>query len=110
MKIIIGSRGSKLALWQAGWVCERLAATGFEAEIRVIRTTGDRLANVALTNAGGKGLFIKEIEEALSAGDIDVAVHSLIDVPTELPEGLHVAAVPSREDARDVLVSRDCVH
>jgi hydroxymethylbilane synthase len=106
MKIIIGSRGSKLALWQAGWVRERLVTAGFEVEIQVIKTTGDKLANVALTQSGNKGLFIREIEEALAAGEIDLAVHSLKDLPTAQPEGLHVAAVPAREDARDVLVSR----
>jgi len=105
MKVIIGSRGSKLALWQANWVRNRLAAAGHVVEIRIIKTTGDKLANLLLAQSGTKGLFIKEIEEALLAGEIDVAAHSLKDLPTELPEGLCVAAVPRREDARDVLVA-----
>jgi hydroxymethylbilane synthase len=109
MKIVIGSRGSKLALWQAGWVREQLANAGFVTELRVIRTSGDKLANIPLTQSGTKGLFVKEIEEALAAGEIDLAVHSLKDLPTEQPEGLHVAAVPPREDARDVLISRQNV-
>ena len=104
MKIVIGSRGSKLALWQAGWVREQLASAGFVTELRVIKTSGDRLANFPLTQSGTKGLFVKEIEEALAAGEIDLAVHSLKDLPTEQPKGLHVAAVPPREDARDVLI------
>jgi hydroxymethylbilane synthase len=105
MKVTIGSRGSQLALWQANWVRKHLAATGCEVEIRIIKTTGDKLANLPLTQSGTKGLFIKEIEEALAAGEVDVAVHSLKDLPTEQPEGLCVAAVAQREDARDVLVS-----
>src|SRR6516164_9631978 len=105
MKVIIGSRGSKLALWQANWVRDHLAAAGHVVEIRIIKTTGDKLANLLLAQSGTKGLFIKEIEEALLAGEIDVAAHSLKDLPTELPEGLCVAAVPRREDARDVLVA-----
>src|SRR6516164_5704421 len=104
-RIIVGSRGSKLALWQANWVRDRLAAAGCEVEIRIIRTTGDQLTNLSLTRSGTtKGLFIKEIEEALAAGEVDIAVHSLKDLPTEQPAGLCVAAVPRREDARDVLI------
>ena len=105
MKVIIGSRGSKLALWQANWVQNQLAAAGHAVEIRIIKTTGDKLANLSLAPSGTKGLFIKEIEEALLAGEVDVAVHSLKDLPTEEPEGLCVAAVPRREDARDVLIA-----
>jgi len=105
MKVVIGSRGSQLALWQANWVRHCLAATGCDVEIRVIKTTGDKLAHLPLTQSGTKGLFIKEIEEALAAGEIDVAVHSLKDLPVEQPEGLCVAAVPRREDARDVLIA-----
>jgi hydroxymethylbilane synthase len=105
MKIIIGSRGSKLALWQANWVRNQLAAGGHVVEIRIIKTTGDKLTNIMPAQSGTKGLFIKEIEEALLARDVDVAVHSLKDLPTELPEGLCVAAVPRRDDARDVLVA-----
>ncbi len=119
MRIVIGSRGSKLALWQAHWVRDQLAAAGCEIEVRVIKTTGDKLQVVApndasrasvaqsVTEAGGKGLFIKEIEEALLATEIDVAVHSLKDMPTEEPAGLALGAVPRREDARDVFISRD---
>ena len=107
MNFIIGSRGSQLALWQANWVKERLAAAGFDVEIKVIKTTGDKQQNVPLTQSGTKGLFIKEIEEALTAGEVDLAVHSMKDLPTELPAGLVVAAVPEREDARDVFISRD---
>lgn len=106
MRIIIGSRGSKLALCQAGWVKDRLAQTGHEAEVKIIKTTGDKLANVPLARSGVKGVFIKEIEEALLAGAVDIAVHSLKDLPAEQPQGLSVAAVPEREDARDVLISR----
>jgi hydroxymethylbilane synthase len=107
MKITIGSRGSQLALWQANWVKDRLTAAGYDLEIKIIKTTGDKLANIPLTRSGTRGLFIKEIEEALAAEEVDVAVHSLKDLPTEQPEGLTVAAVPEREDARDVLISRD---
>jgi len=119
MDIIIGSRGSKLALWQANWVLDQLVAAGHAVEIRIIKTTGDRLQKVspsqplpasiaqAVAEAGTKGLFIKEIEEALRAREVDIAVHSMKDLPTEQPEGLVVAAVPSREDARDVLISRN---
>ncbi len=107
MKIIIGSRGSQLALWQANWVKDRLMAAGHQVEVKAIKTTGDRLAHVPLTQSGTKGLFIKEIEEALAAGRIDLAVHSLKDLPTEQPGGLYVAAVPEREDARDVFISRN---
>jgi hydroxymethylbilane synthase len=107
MKLIIGSRGSQLALWQTNWVKDRLAAAGFDVEVKVIKTTGDQLQNVPLAQSGTKGLFIKEIEEALAAGEVDLAVHSMKDLPTELPAGLVVTAVPEREDARDVLISRD---
>ena len=106
MKIVIGSRASKLALCQAGWVRDRLAAAGHQVEIRGIKTTGDKLANVPLASSGTKGLFIKEIEEAVAAGTVDLAVHSLKDLPTEQPAGLVVGAVPHRADARDALISR----
>lgn len=100
----IGSRGSKLALWQAEWVKARLAERGYPAEIVVIKTTGDKILDVPLARIGGKGVFTKEIEEALLAGTVDLAVHSLKDLPTTLPEGLAIAAMPQREDPRDVLV------
>lgn len=106
MKIVVGTRGSQLALWQATWVKDRLTARGYAVEIKVIKTTGDKLANVPLTQAGTKGLFIKEIEEALLERGVDLAVHSLKDLPTDQPEGLVVAAVPEREDPRDVLISK----
>ncbi len=103
-RLRIGSRGSKLALWQAEWVRARLAEAGHEAEIVIIKTTGDKILDVPLARIGGKGLFTKEIEEALLDGRVDLAVHSLKDLPTVLPEGLTIAAMPQREDARDVLV------
>jgi hydroxymethylbilane synthase len=107
MKIIIGSRGSQLALWQSNWVKDRLAHAGLEVEIKVIKTTGDKLQNVPLAQSGTKGLFTKEIEEALADGTVDVAVHSMKDLPTDQPAGLLIAAVPEREDARDVLISNN---
>jgi hydroxymethylbilane synthase len=119
MKIVIGSRGSQLALWQANWVKDQLSAAGHEISIEIIRTSGDKLqayppeqplpGSIAqsVAEAGRKGLFIKEIEEALLAGKVDLAVHSLKDLPTILPAGLILAAVPPREDARDVFISRD---
>lgn len=107
MRIRIGTRGSQLALWQAEWVKNQLIQAGYEVELKVIKTTGDKLAHVPLTQSGTKGLFIKEIEEALANGDVDVAAHSLKDLPTDQPDGLYVAAVPPREDARDVFVSKD---
>jgi len=106
-KIMIGSRGSKLALCQAEWVKTRLIAAGHQVEIKVIKTSGDKLVDVPLPQSGVKGLFIKEIEEALIAGVVDLAVHSLKDLPNDQPDELCVAAVPEREDARDVLISRD---
>ncbi len=105
MKFIIGTRGSQLALWQANWVKDRLAGAGHEVEIRVIKTSGDQMANIPLTASGTKGLFIKEIEEALLDGSVDLAVHSMKDLPTDQPAGLVIAAVPEREDARDVLIA-----
>src|SRR6516162_2226695 len=106
----IGTRGSPLALAQASLVRARLAAAhGVAAErieMKVIRTTGDAIRDRPLAEVGGKGLFTKEIEEALLAGDIDVAVHSAKDMPTELPAGLSIAAVLPREDPRDVFISR----
>ncbi len=102
--LIIGSRGSALALWQANWIRAQLG--GAAGGIQVIRTTGDRITDVPLAQVGAKGLFTKEIEDALLAGEIDVAVHSLKDMPTELPEGLTLAAIPEREDVRDAVVGR----
>jgi hydroxymethylbilane synthase len=101
--IRLGTRGSTLALAQARSVA---AALGADVEIVPMRTEGDRLADARLAVVGGKGLFVREIEEALRRGDVDVAVHSLKDLPAELPAGLTLGAFPAREDARDVLVGR----
>ena len=101
----IGSRGSQLALWQANHVAGLLRARGHSVEIKIIKTTGDKILDVALAQVGTKGMFTKEIEEALAAGEIDLAVHSLKDLPTELGPQFALAAIPEREDARDVLVS-----
>lgn len=100
----IGSRGSKLALWQAEWVAARLGELGARSRIEIIRTTGDRITDAALAKIGGKGLFTREIEEALLEGRVDLAVHSMKDLPTAMPGGLVVAAVPPREDPRDAVV------
>jgi hydroxymethylbilane synthase len=107
-KIIIATRGSKLALWQANWVKASLenGPEGLQAELKMIKTTGDKILDVPLARVGGKGLFVKEIEEALLRGEADIAVHSMKDVPAELPEGLHLAAICEREDPVDALVSR----
>lgn len=105
MLIRIGSRGSALALWQAEHVKARLETLGHSVEVRVITTTGDRLQDARLEGAGGKGAFLKEIEDALLAREVDLAVHSLKDVPTVLPEGLLLCAVLERADPRDALVS-----
>lgn len=108
--LVIGSRGSQLALWQARHVHSLLASHGFESRIEVIHTTGDKITDVALAQLGAmtstKGLFTKELEEALLDRRIDLAVHSMKDMPTELPAGLRIAAVPAREDARDAVVGR----
>jgi hydroxymethylbilane synthase len=101
--MVIGSRGSALALWQARYVAGQLEKLGLAARIEIIRTTGDRLQTTSIAQPG-KGLFTKEIEEALLSGAIDVAVHSLKDLPTEIPDGLALAAVPEREDPRDAIV------
>ena len=104
--LIIGSRGSALALWQANWVKARLEELGEECRIEIIHTTGDKITDVALSKVGTKGLFTKEIEEALLNRTIDLAVHSLKDMPTETPAGLTLAAIPAREDPRDAVVGR----
>jgi hydroxymethylbilane synthase len=106
--ITIGSRGSDLALWQTRWVIARLQQARPDVEFRIqrITTRGDVVRDRALSQVGGKGLFVKEIEAALLAGEIDLAVHSLKDMPTDLPEDLAIGAVTVREDPRDVLVSR----
>ena len=102
--IVIGSRGSQLALWQAHHIQARLKDLGAESRIEVIKTSGDRIQDVPLSKVGGKGLFTKEIEEALLAKAIDLAVHSMKDVPTELPAGLVLSAIPEREEPRDALI------
>ncbi|MCP5110531.1 MAG: hydroxymethylbilane synthase, partial [bacterium] len=110
--LTIGSRGSKLALWQAHWGADRLKELGELARIEITRTTGDKITDVALSEVGTKGLFTKEIEEALLDGRIDLAVHSLKDMPTELPDGLTLSAIPKREDPRDAMVGSalDALH
>jgi len=102
--LVIGSRGSQLALWQANWIGARLAELGQDTHIEIIRTTGDKITDVPLAKVGTKGLFTKEIEEALLDGCIDLAVHSLKDLPTEIPAGLAIAAIPPRDNALDALV------
>jgi hydroxymethylbilane synthase len=103
--IRIGSRGSVLARWQAEHVRARLLALGHECRIEIITTTGDRVQDRRLESVGGKGAFLKEIEEAMLAGEVDLAVHSLKDVPTALPEGLRLCAILERADPRDALLS-----
>jgi len=104
--LTIGSRGSQLALWQAHWVKGQLESLGEQCRIEIIHTTGDKITDVALSKVGTKGLFTKEIEEALLDRRIDLAVHSLKDMPTDLPSGLTLAAIPQREDPRDALVGK----
>jgi hydroxymethylbilane synthase len=108
---IIGSRGSKLALWQSEWVKSRLKELRPDVEIRIeiIKTSGDIMLNVPLATIGGKGVFTKELEEALLAEEIDLAVHSLKDLPTTLPDNLSIMAITEREDARDALILREGV-
>jgi hydroxymethylbilane synthase len=104
----IGTRGSQLALWQANWIKGRLEAKYPDLDISLvkIKTTGDKILDVPLAKVGGKGLFVKEIEEALLSERVDLAVHSMKDVPTELPEALHLPVICEREDPRDALLSR----
>lgn len=101
MKIRIGTRGSQLALWQANETARLLAEQGHESELVIIKTTGDKRTDVPLSAIGGKGLFVKEIEDALSSGTIDIAVHSLKDVPSEIPEQFELAGFLKRADPRD---------
>jgi hydroxymethylbilane synthase len=101
----IGSRGSQLALWQANHIAEKLRARGHEVSIEIIRTTGDTKNNLPFARVDMKGMFTKEIEEALAEGRIDLAVHSLKDLPTTLPEPFALAAIPARADARAAFVS-----
>ncbi|GLI53890.1 hydroxymethylbilane synthase [Thermodesulfovibrio yellowstonii] len=108
-KIVIGTRGSKLALWQANWVKDKLQTLypELKVEIEKIKTTGDKILDAPLAKIGGKGLFVKEIEEALLSKRVDLAVHSMKDVPTEIPEGLQISAICEREDPRDVFISKE---
>jgi hydroxymethylbilane synthase len=107
-RLRIGSRGSQLALWQANHIAAQLRSAGHQVEIEIIKTTGDKITNVALAQVGTKGMFTKEIEEALAEGRVDLAVHSLKDLPTELPAGFELAAVTRREQPNDVFLS--CCH
>ena len=108
-KIVVGTRGSKLALAQTNWVISKIRERypHLEIETRIIKTKGDKITDVPLAKVGGKGLFVKEIEEALLRGEVDLAVHSMKDVPTELPEGLEIAVIPARESPYDVLIARE---
>jgi len=110
-KIVIGSRKSNLALTQTEWVIEQLTQLGlpFEFEIKKIVTKGDKILDVTLSKVGGKGLFVKEIEQAMEDKEIDIAVHSMKDVPSKLQEGFTLGAITKRVDPRDVLISNDHV-
>jgi hydroxymethylbilane synthase len=109
-KLIIGTRGSELALWQANFVKDRLAENNIDAELKIIKTQGDRILNLSFDKLEGKGFFTKELEEELLAGSIDLAVHSHKDLPTENPPGLIIAAVSEREDPSELLlILKDCV-
>lgn len=109
--LVLGTRGSKLALHQSQWVANEVMRVAPEVTVTLtqIRTSGDKIQDVPLAKIGGKGLFVKEIEEALLAEEIDFAVHSMKDVPTALPDGLAITCVPLREDPRDVLLTRNAV-
>ena len=107
-KIVLGTRGSKLALWQANWVKSALNTRhpSLSVALVIIKTKGDKILDVPLAKVGGKGLFVKEIEEALLNGRIDLAVHSMKDMPSEIPKGLCIGAIPERENPQDVLISK----
>ena len=105
-RLRIGSRGSQLALWQANHISALLRDRGQKVEIEIIKTTGDKITEVALAKVGTKGMFTKEIEEALAEGRVDLAVHSLKDLPTEVSVGFEIAAITQRENPRDVFCSR----
>src|SRR5271166_7040999 len=104
-RLRIGSRGSQLALWQANHISSLLRARGHEVELEIIKTTGDKILDVALAQVGTKGMFTKEIEEALADGRVDLAVHSLKDLPTDLPQGFELVAITTRVNPRDVFLS-----
>jgi hydroxymethylbilane synthase len=105
----VGTRASQLALWQANWVKSELEKKypGMEVTLTKIKTIGDKILDVPLAQVGGKGLFVKEIEEAMLRGEIDIAVHSMKDVPTDFPEGLGLYCITEREDPRDAVISRN---
>ena len=107
--ITIGTRGSQLALWQANWVKQAINShhADLTIELAIIKTKGDKILDVPLAKVGGKGLFVKEIEEALLDGRIDLAVHSMKDMPADIPGGLCIGAIPEREEPRDVLITRN---
>jgi hydroxymethylbilane synthase len=107
-KLRIGSRGSQLALWQGNHISSLLRARGHDVELEIIKTTGDKILDVALAKVGTKGMFTKEIEEALAESRIDLAVHSLKDLPTELSSGFEIAAITKRENSQDVFCSVSC--
>jgi hydroxymethylbilane synthase len=107
VKLSIGSRGSQLALWQANHISALLRARGHEIDIEIIHTTGDKITDVALAKVGTKGMFTKEIEEALADKRVDLAVHSLKDLPTELSKGFEIAAITERQDPRDAFCSKN---
>lgn len=110
-RLRIGSRGSQLALWQANHISALLRERGHQVELEIIKTTGDKIIDVALAQVGTKGMFTKEIEDALAEGRVDLAVHSLKDLPTELPPGFELVAITERVNARDVFLSvhYDCL-
>ncbi|WP_319526403.1 hydroxymethylbilane synthase [uncultured Desulfosarcina sp.] len=107
--IVIGTRGSQLALWQANWVKKAIEDSHRDVavELSIIKTKGDKILDVPLAKVGGKGLFVKEIEEALLDRRIDLAVHSMKDMPADIPAGLCIGAIPKREEPRDVIISRE---
>src|SRR5437763_1721090 len=110
MKLTVATRGSALALWQTEWVIQRLRAhhgAGLEVAVLTVRTQGDRVQNVPIAQIGGKGIFVKEVEDALLSSAADFGVHSLKDLPADQPPGLCLAAIPIREDPRDALVLRE---